>query len=179
VTARDWLLVFIACDEAAAKDARGAEDAPSAEDARAAEDAPSPDEAIPGGLEPVRVQKGMFLLANEARLPAPQRYKFVAYNYGPMSRGVYRDVGLLLDERLVVERAVPGYTWGRIAPTARGRERARALAAGDRDATPARLARLREVRRTVTETGFEDLLRLIYRRYPKYAERSVFGKGAR
>ncbi len=50
MTAKDWLLVFIADDEAGE------------------------------GLDPVRLQKGMFLLAREAGLPARQRYRFIPYN---------------------------------------------------------------------------------------------------
>ena len=142
MTAKDWLLVFIACEE-------GEE-----------------------GLDPVRLQKGMFLLAQEAGLPVAQRYRFIPYNYGPMSRGVYRDVGLLADERLLDERPVPGYVWGRLVATEKGRERARELAAA---ATPERLRAVEEIRRTVAGTSFAELLRLIYRRYPEYAVRSVFG----
>ena len=120
MTAKDWLLVFIACDEAS--------------DGERAE-AP--------GLDPVRLQKGMFLLAREGGLPVRQRYRFIPYNYGPMSRGVYRDVGLLADERLLAERPVPGYTWGRLVATERGRALARELVAQDAAATPERLAALR------------------------------------
>jgi uncharacterized protein YwgA len=144
VTAKDWLLVFIACEE-------GEE-----------------------GLDPVRLQKGMFLLAQEGGLPVTQRYRFIAYNYGPMSRGVYRDVGLLADERLVDERPVPGYVWGRLVATEKGRARARALVAGERAATPERLRTLADIRRTVAGTSFAELLQLIYQRYPAYAVRSVF-----
>jgi len=151
VTAKDWLLVFIACDEAS--------------DGERAE-AP--------GLDPVRLQKGMFLLAREGGLPVRQRYRFIPYNYGPMSRGVYRDVGLLADERLLAERPVPGYTWGRLVATERGRALARELVAQDAAATPERLAALREIRRLVTATRFAELLELIYDRYPDYAVRSVF-----
>ena len=37
------------------------------------------------GLEPVRVQKALFLHAREGGVPARERYWFVPYNYGPMS----------------------------------------------------------------------------------------------
>lgn len=144
MTAKDWLLVFIACEE-------GEE-----------------------GLDPVRVQKGMFLLAREGGLPARHRYRFVPYNYGPMSRGVYRDVGFLADERLLAERPIPGYAWGRLVATEKGRARARELIDAEPAITPARLAAVREIRRTVAGSRFEELLRRIYARYPEYATRSVF-----
>jgi uncharacterized protein YwgA len=146
VTAKDWLLVFIADDE------------------------------VGEGIDPVRLQKGMFLLAREGGLPVRQRYRFIPYNYGPMSRGVYRDVGLLGDERLLVERPVPGYAWGRLAATEKGRARAAELRA-DAAVTPERLRMVGEIRAAVTRTTFADLLREIYRRYPEYAVRSVFERG--
>lgn len=146
MTAKDWLLVFIADDEAGE------------------------------GIDPVRLQKGMFLLAQEAGLPVRQRYRFIPYNYGPMSRGVYRDVGLLADERLLVERPVAGYAWGRLVATDKGRAQAEALVA-EAAVTPERLRALRDIRRTVSGASFAELLREIYRRYPEYAVRSVFGRG--
>jgi hypothetical protein len=146
VTAKDWLLVFIADEEAGE------------------------------GIDPVRLQKGMFLLAQEGGLPVRQRYRFVPYNYGPMSRGVYRDVGLLADERLLVELPVPGYAWGRLAATEKGRARASELRA-EAAVTPERLRTLGDIRVTVSHASFADLLREIYRRYPAYAVRSVFERG--
>ncbi len=53
-------------------------------------------EASPRGLEPVRVQKALFLLAREGDIPRDEQYRFVPYNYGPMSVGVYRDVAALV-----------------------------------------------------------------------------------
>src|SRR3712207_6805354 len=81
------------------------------------------------GLEPVRVQKALFLLAREGGVPSRERYWFVPYNYGPMSPRVYRDVEALIAEGLLERVTVPGYTWGRIRATPRGRARASELAA--------------------------------------------------
>jgi hypothetical protein len=144
MTRRDWLLVLVAVDDDG------------------------------DGLDPVRVQKGLFLLAHEGGLPLAQRYRFVPYNYGPMSAGVYRDVDALV-RRGVLERVpVPGYSWGRLRATAAGRERADALrAAADPDERRA-LERLAAIRAEITALGFADLLAAIYSRYPTYAARSVF-----
>ena len=130
-------------------------------------------DAEPGGavLDPVRVQKGMFLLAREGGIPPKERYWFVAYNYGPMSPRVYRDVDALVREGLVERLPVPGYAWGVVRATDRGRERAHALAAtADRRA----LARLAAIREEVTSLSFAQLLERVYDRYPAFAERSVF-----
>src|SRR5918998_2701745 len=84
-------------------------------------------EAPAGGLEPVRVQKGLFLLAREGGLPRSERYWFVPYNYGPMSPRIYRDVDALVRRGLLERLPVPGYTWGRVRATAAGKAHARRL----------------------------------------------------
>ena len=125
----------------------------------------------PGGLEPVRVQKALFLLAREGGIPPRERYWFVPYNYGPMSPRVYRDVDALARAGLVERLPVPGYAWGRVRATERGRERAAQLA---READPRALRRLREIREDVVALSFAALLESVYDRYPTFAQRSVF-----
>jgi hypothetical protein len=39
-------------------------------------------------LDPIRVQKGMFLVAEEGGLPAEERYDFTPYSWGPYCRDV-------------------------------------------------------------------------------------------
>jgi uncharacterized protein YwgA len=151
MTRRDWLLLFVGLD-------------------------PGPD-----GLEPVRLQKGLFLLAREGGLPAAERYWLVPYNYGPMSPRVYRDVDALVRAGLVEQVPVPGYRWGRIRPTAAGRERVHALRESATAGERRRLRRLDQIHATVTSLSFAALLEMVYARYPQYASASVFrrGRGAR
>ena len=141
MTARDWLLLLIALDGA------------------------------PAGLDPVRLQKGMFLLAQEGELPAGERYAFRPYNYGPMSPRLYRDLDGLVRRGLVERRPVPGYSWSRFAATERGAQRVAALRAS---ADARVVARLAAIKRTVVALSFADLLAMVYDRYPAYATRSVF-----
>jgi uncharacterized protein len=126
------------------------------------------------GLDPVRVQKAMFLFAQETGRPAAERYSFVAYNYGPMSRGLYRDVEALVRNDLLERRPVEGQRWSSLRATdaghARARERLEAAIARD----PAAVTRLREIVRTVQSLDFAGLLDIVYGRYPEYAKRSVF-----
>jgi hypothetical protein len=131
-------------------------------------------DGAPRGLDPVRIQKGMFLLAREGAAPAAQSYEFEPYNYGPMSRGVYRDVARLLAAGLVERRPVPGYGWAIYVPTDAGGERASGLAARAGAEAPATLSALAEIKRTITGVSFAALLESIYARYPEYAARSVF-----
>ena len=144
MTRADWLLLLLALDAPAA------------------------------GLEPVRVQKALFLLAREGGLPRSERYWFVPYNYGPMSPRIYRDVDALVRRGLVERVAVPGYAWGRVRATAAGRRHAEAMAAGAAGRERTSLAALRRIRDLVTSLGFADLLSTIYERHPEYAVRSVF-----
>jgi hypothetical protein len=128
----------------------------------------------PNGLDPVRIQKGMFLMAQEGALPAGQRYRFVAYNYGPMSRGVYRGVAHLRRSLLVEAHAVEGHRWRRYLPTPDGVALADDLAAAAAERAPLSLRRLDRTAAYVASVGFAELLASIYDRYPEYEARSVF-----
>ncbi len=131
-------------------------------------------DAPPEGLEPVRVQKAMFLLAHEGGIPPSERYWFVPYNYGPMSPRIYRDVDGLVRRGLLERVPVPGYAWGRVRATDAGRRRAERLAAGATERERRGLVALRRIRALVTSLSFADLLATIYERHPEYAVRSVF-----
>ncbi len=144
MTPADWLLLLVALD------------------------------APPAGLEPVRVQKALFLLAREGGLPRRERYWFLPYNYGPMSPRIYRDVDALARRGLLERVPVPGYAWGRVRATHEGRRRAEELvaAAGERERRT--LVSLARIRGLVTSLGFAELLETIYERHPDYAVNSVF-----
>ncbi|HEU4658564.1 MAG TPA: hypothetical protein VFR97_13635 [Capillimicrobium sp.] len=134
-------------------------------------------DAGPGGpaLDPVRVQKGMFLLAREGGLPPKERYWFVAYNYGPMSPRIYRDLDAL-ERRGLVERrpAEDGLRWRPVAITADGAARVAELVAGAEDRERRIIAWLAATKRRMAGLTFAELLTDIYARYPAYAARSVF-----
>lgn len=144
---RDWLLVLIGLD------------------------------AEPGGaaLDPVRVQKGMFLLAREGGVPPKERYWFVAYNYGPMSPRLYRDLEALERLGLVERRDVrDGLRWRPVGVTPAGAAKVDELvgaAVGDERVA---IAWLRETKRRMLGLTFAELLTDIYARYPAFAARSVF-----
>jgi uncharacterized protein len=126
------------------------------------------------GLDPIRLQKGLFLLAQEGCLPRAECYDFRPYNYGPMSSGVYRDVEVLERRGLLERREAEGRTWRWVHATQSGRERSRALQQALEQHNPRALASLRDIRALLDRLGFVELLATIYRRYPEYAERSVF-----
>ncbi|MEX0682300.1 MAG: hypothetical protein WD981_04695 [Gaiellaceae bacterium] len=141
MTRRDWLLVYFAL--------KGA----------------------PRGLDPVRIQKGMFLFAQEGGVSDEETYDFGPYQYGPMSSELYADLDRLEAEGLIRGEPVPGYTWKRYTVTPGGMDVARHLLE-DADGQAAR--RLFEIKHDVASKTFNALLRDVYTRYPKYATRSVF-----
>ncbi len=144
MTPRDWLLLLVALD------------------------------GDPVGLDPIRIQKGLFLLAQEGGLPPAERYWFVPYNYGPMSPRLYRDVEILVRRGLLERRTVDGQTWRRVRATLHGHERAETLMAHAGARELAALAHLRAIRRLIDGLDFTRLLATIYERYPAFAARSVF-----
>jgi uncharacterized protein len=125
-------------------------------------------------LDPIRIQKGMFLLAQEADIPEGEQYLFRPYDYGPFSSRIYDDLDALVDEGLVAREAVPGYTWSRYQLTDRGLEETQAIA--DRlDPDRRKAVRfLLEMKKDVLSRSFNRLLRYVYRRHPDYAKNSVF-----
>jgi uncharacterized protein YwgA len=132
-------------------------------------------EGAPSGLDPVRLQKGMFLFAQEAEtVPPGEKYVFRPYSYGPMSREIYTDLDRLAEQGLVEQVPVEGQTWSRYKPTNRGVERAHrlmreALARHDRDTK-----HFYRIKQVVAQTSFADLLEGVYDRYPEYAANSIF-----
>jgi uncharacterized protein YwgA len=125
-------------------------------------------------LDPVRLQKGMFLLAQEGGLPPSDRYEFFPYDYGPFSPAIYSDLEELVSAHFVREVATPGYTWNRYRVTGAGIEEAQQLMVNlaDRDATA--VNRLSRIKQDVLSRGFNNLLRYVYERYPDFASHSVF-----
>ena len=124
----------------------------------------------PDELDPVRIQKGMFLLAQ--RGPRRGIYAFQAYDWGPFSSAIYADLASLTRQGYLVEEKVPGRTWSTYRVTARGHERASATAAQVGEVAT---SWLRQAREFLTTRSFAQLLREIYALYPDYAVNSRFG----
>lgn len=118
-------------------------------------------------LDPVRVQKGMFLLSKIG--PARDLYDFSPYHWGPFSRDVYRDLDVLKADGLVRSEPVPGQSWSKFSISAAGSDRARAFAAS---LDPVQVEWLRKLRRFLTTRSFNKLLRDVYDQFPEFATRS-------
>jgi uncharacterized protein YwgA len=146
VDARDRLLLFIALDGA------------------------------PEGVDPVRIQKGMFLFAQQQATAGREKYRFVPYSYGPMSKQIYRDLESLVDRGWVDQRPVEGQSWVRYQASERGLLQAKELLAGEPSEAAAQ--RLYEIKRDVVSKSFSAVLEDIYDRYPEYAVNSVFRRAS-
>jgi hypothetical protein len=122
----------------------------------------------PSELDPVRIQKGMFILSE--RGPARGLYSFRPYNWGPFSPQIYGDLDDLVAKGLAEVERVPGCTWKRYATTAKGERRATALV---RDPRSKDVDWLGKARNYVTSRSFARLLREIYAEFPDYATESL------
>jgi uncharacterized protein YwgA len=132
-------------------------------------------DGAPRGLDPVRLQKGMFLDAHESDVGEGEKYSFIPYSYGPMSTQIYSDLDALVSEGLVEEKPVQGQSWSRYLATEKGLEAGRGLlarASSDRSAQ-----QLHRIKKKVASKTFKALLEDVYERYPQYASKSVFRRG--
>ncbi len=122
-------------------------------------------------LDPIRVQKGMFLLAEEGHLPASERYQFEPHMWGPYSRELRRDLDRLVSEGYVQTRDVPGYSWKRYGLTEGGLDYARHMLQEADSATAHRVA---HTKARITGHSFTALLQDVYSAHPEYAVNSLF-----
>lgn len=133
-------------------------------------------EGSPDGLHPVRVQKSMFLLAEdpEMALGPNERYEFVPYNYGPMSKQIYADLDELVAEELIRRVPVEGQTWMMYKAAPNGLVAAQRLV-DDMEARDIPIARkLFEIKRLVVGMTFAELVEYVYERFPDYETQSIF-----
>lgn len=132
-------------------------------------------DGAPRGLDPVRLQKGMFLDAEEGDVGDGEKYAFVPYNYGPMSAQIYTDLEDLVSEGLVEAVPVKGQSWSRYVATEKGLVAGRGILSRDPSGTTA--AHLYRIKKDVASKTFKALLEDVYEKYPAFAEKSVFRRG--
>lgn len=129
-------------------------------------------DGAPRGLDPVRLQKGMFLDAQESDASASEKYSFVPYNYGPMSAQIYADLADLVAADLIEAVPVKGQSWSRYVATPKGLKEGQELL--DSEPSPSIAQSLHRIKKDVASKTFKALLEDVYDRYPAFAEKSVF-----
>lgn len=125
----------------------------------------------PAQLDPVRIEKGMFLLTMRGPTAARDLYRFQPYNWGPYSAQVNHDLEELRAAGLVEAERAQGQTWRKYRVTSGGEFLAREFS--DRLA-PEDVAWIRSLRHWLAARSFNQLLRDVYDAYPEYATNSLF-----
>lgn len=133
-------------------------------------------DGAPDGLDPIRLQKGMFLFARDPSSKDDEKYQFVPYNYGPMSAQIYKDLESFKESGLVKEIPIEGQSWARYVATEEGLTQARDLLAAESSEEAAR--RLHTIKHEVASKTFSALLDDVYDRYPEYAAKSIFRRAS-
>lgn len=118
----------------------------------------------------------MFLFAQDKDVEDDERYQFVPYNYGPMSKQIYKDLEGLERNGLVEAVPVEGQSWARYTATEQGATRARKLL--EQEPSEASARRLYAIKQEVASKSFSALLDDVYDRYPAYAEKSIFKRAS-
>lgn len=121
-------------------------------------------------LDPVRIQKAMFLLSEEGPAPLKHLYEFQPYHFGPCSFDLYRDLDALEAEGVVKSDVPPGQTWKIYELTEKGQEVGRAALAS---AGAAERSAVQSTMDFVLTRSFRRLLKDVYAKYPEYATKSV------
>ena len=125
-------------------------------------------------LDPIRIMKGLFLIAMEAPkkwLPREARYKFEPYDWGPYSVDIYSDLDQLIEYKYIKTIEIPDHSWKYYSLTSMGIKISKSVA---KDMDPRMVKYLQTIREFVDSLSFHELLTAIYRQYPKYAVNSVF-----
>jgi uncharacterized protein YwgA len=133
-------------------------------------------DGAPGGLDPIRLQKGMFLFAMDDGSDPSEAYDFVPYNYGPMSAQIYRDLESLAEQGLIEAKEVQGQSWSRYIATESGLVAARDLLSKEPSEATARL--LYGIKADVSSHTYKEVLEDVYDRFPEYASKSVFRRAS-
>jgi DNA-binding PadR family transcriptional regulator len=131
---------------------------------------------LPGGpyeTDQIRVMKGMFIFSQEGPKDVRRLYDFQPYDYGPFDVQIYHDLEWLEFRGLIRIVSVEDTNRRLYRLTEKGQGRVAELIT--RAAAPAVLT-LRQIKQKVTSLSFIDLLKDVYRRYPKYAAKSVLTK---
>jgi uncharacterized protein YwgA len=122
-------------------------------------------------LDPVRMQKAIFLLTQRGSDAWQHFYTYRPYNWGPYSGQLSVDLDLLQETDQLVAEPFPGSQYGTFRATALAESRT--LEAW-RSCSEAERQFLRAVRGYVTSKSFNALLREVYAAYPDFATKSLF-----
>jgi hypothetical protein len=131
------------------------------------------------GLDPVRLEQGLFLFSRCPAVPPPSKYVFEPGIYGPVSNELHQDLYRLAGARLLQPVPVRGAHWCLYKPIDTTFERAReSLRLTEADDLENATRRLAEIKQYVSSVGFGELLEHVYAEHPEFAVNSVFYRAA-
>jgi uncharacterized protein YwgA len=125
-------------------------------------------------VQPVQLQKALFLLGQNlsgADLKVKDFYHFMPYDYGPFCSDIYQDAESLSDKGLVHIDEPPYQSYKVYSITDRGKRHAQEM---ERDLKKEVRMYMKDVVKWVRSLSFQQLVRSIYRHYPKMRVNSVF-----
>lgn len=132
-------------------------------------------DGAPDGLDPVRVQQGLFLFSRCPGVPPSSKYAFEPGVYGPISDDLYEDLERLVNDRLLEAVPVKGARWSLYKPIDATFERAKPiLRQAEADDLVDATRQLAEIKQYVSSASFGDLLECVYTEHPEFAANSVF-----
>ncbi len=118
-------------------------------------------------MDQVRVMKGMFLLDQTLFSSDRRLYRFDAFDHGPMSGDVYRDLDVLKIGQLIdVTPMAPGSYRRTYVPNEAGRQ---VCARIEQSKPPEQLQAVRDAAAYVTSRGLDEILDRISQEYPFFA----------
>ena len=127
-----------------------------------------------GSLQPVQLQKALFLIGkrlNLRQLATQKFYTFDAYDYGPFTNEIYNDAEQLETAGLVVIARPPATRFKEYHATDEGLRYAAGLRAKLEPAVADYVSRIVKFTRSMS---FNDLVSAVYKAYPEMRENSVF-----
>jgi hypothetical protein len=125
-------------------------------------------------LDPVRVQKGMFLFAIDESSKSDETYDFVPGLYGPSCRRIFGDLKYLVAHGLAATTPEEGMNWSLYSPTDEGLAAGQKMLEREPDETAVRL--LYEIKSEVSRHTSGQLIDDLYDRFPEYASKCVFAR---
>lgn len=122
-------------------------------------------------IGPIRIMKGLFLINMEVK-EFKNLYKFEPYLYGPCSFEVYSDLRELITEGVIEEHKPDNQYWSLYYLTEQGAKRAKKIL--KKISNKSTKNAILKIKRLVTQLSFIQLLNLVYKKYPNYAQKSIF-----
>ncbi len=122
-------------------------------------------------LQPVQLQKSLFLVWKRIHGIKDEFYSFTPYHYGPFSKEVYHDADQLATEGMVLVIPQFGTSWSKYSLSSEGEKRVDILKGV---ADPQVSEYLAKAVQWAAKLSFRQLVSAIYEAYPDYRANSVF-----